>query len=468
MLPLLPRLKDLAGRRFRLKARWVVPCDGDPIEDGFVECDGGRIAGFGAWQPALSCIDLGDIAILPGFVNVHSHLEYTILRGIEEDLSFFPWIRSLVEWKQFVEPSDWLVSAQLGAVEMAMSGVTTVGDASDSGASVAALATSGLRGVVYREFFGLETSLDGPDLVRRLGERVSEMQGQIERFGVGSRILAGVSPHAPYTVRSDLFQLVAEYCLSRGLRQMVHVDESLAEQAWMRHGSGPFAEMYERRKLPWRPQGMSSFSYLERCGAFAAPTLAAHCVHTDLDDTDAMRKQSVAVAHCPRSNAKLGSGIAPVGRYLDAGVELGLGTDSPLTANAMDFFEEIRAMIYQSRLVDLQMPGVGTRRALGIATRGGARALGIESTTGSLAPGLAADLIGVRLDGIHMAPAPEDNCESALVFSARPNDVVWTMVEGRIVQENGFFPGLDVARLRREIVSSRRALRERRGQARGA
>lgn len=447
---------------FRLRARWVVPCGSPPIEDGIVECENGLIVAVGAWQQGMTSIDVGDMAVCPGFVNTHAHLEYTILRGIEEDRSFFPWIRSLIEWKQLLEPEDWLLSAQAGAVEMALTGVTTVGDASDSGASVSALALLGLRGVIFREFIGIESAQESTVLLSQLAAKIADMQAQISRYEVAKRLSIGLSPHAPYTVRADLFQPLSEFCQKLGIPQMIHVDESREEREWMRFGTGPFAEMFERRGIRWNAKEMSSFRYLHESDAFRVPTVAVHCVHTDADDFLQMARDGVSVAHCPRSNAKLGAGIAPVAGLLDAGLDVGLGTDSPLTANGMDFFEEMRAMVYQSRLRDGVTATVNTRRTLQVATRGGARALLLEKATGSLEPGLAADLIGVRLDGIHMIPAVEDNPEAALLYSAKGTDVAWTMVDGNVVQENGCLTRLDITRLRNEMARRRRAIRSRR------
>jgi cytosine/adenosine deaminase-related metal-dependent hydrolase len=468
-VPVAGRLTDALAttgsrRGFRLRARWVVPCGAAPIADGVVECEEGRIVAIKTWRPGMACIDLGDMAIMPGFVNTHSHIEYTILRGIEEDLSFFPWIRSLIAWKQHLEPEDWLVSAQAGAIEMALTGVTTVGDASDSGASVSALAVVGIRGIVFREFFGIENVPDSSVLLAQLEDKLSHMQGQIARFGIHNRLAVGVSPHAPYTVRADLFEPLGEFCQEHSLPQMIHLDESREEMDWMRTGTGPFAEMFERRGLPWEAQGSSSFQYVRNCGGFTVPTIAVHCVHLDSGDEQSLARDGVSVAHCPRSNAKLGAGIAPVSDLINAGLEVGLGTDSPLTANSMDFFEEIRAMVFQSRLREENGASIRTRKALEIATHGGARALGLERVTGSLDAGLAADMIGIRLDGIHMAPAPEDNPEAALVYSARACDVAWTMVDGKLVQENGNFPQFDLVRIRSEIARRRRRIRSCRGE----
>lgn len=445
---------------FRIRARWAIQPGRKPIEDAIVECDAGRIVAVRKWTPGTTYHDLGDIAVMPGFVNVHSHIEYSLLRGIIEDLSFFPWIRELVSLKQQIAPEDWLVSAQLGAAEMALSGVTTLGDASDSGASVTAIAATGLRGIVFREIFGIESQPSTPELIETMDRKLGDMVGKIQRLECGARVSVGVSPHAPYTVRADLFRALSTYLQSRGLPQMIHVDESAAEVSWMRHGTGPFAEMYRQRQIPWQPSGTSSWQYLDALGVFKTPTVAVHCVQCAPDDALSMARLGVGVAHCPRSNAKLGAGIAPIRHYLDSGVQVGLGTDSPLTANAMDFFEEMRAMVFQSRLRGIGMPEFDARSALDMATRGGAYVLGLESVVGSLAEGLRADLIGIRLDGLHMFPAGLDSPEAALVYSGRPNDVAWTMVEGRIVHEHGHFPQLDIGWLRREGIERRTRIRQ--------
>ena len=192
------------GGAIRLRARWVVPIDLPPIEDAEVVVEDGVIVSVGKAVSGEPGHDFGPAAILPGFVNVHTHLEYTVMRGLLEDMAFFPWIRTLTALKAHLTLEDWIASATLGAAEMAAAGVTTIADAADAGASVAALLASGHRGIVYREVFGIEREPSNEAILSILGSRVTAMSAQIARAGADERVSVGISPHAPYTVRPDL------------------------------------------------------------------------------------------------------------------------------------------------------------------------------------------------------------------------------------------------------------------------
>jgi 5-methylthioadenosine/S-adenosylhomocysteine deaminase len=258
-----------------------------------------------------------------------------------------------------------------------------------------------------------------------------------------------------------LLRALGSYALEAGLRQAIHVAESRAEVDLIARGGGPFAEMFRRRGVPWTPPGGSPVAYLDACGALIPGTLAVHCVHVSSDDARRLAERGVAVAHCPKSNGKLAAGVAPVRALRDAGVVVGLGTDSVASNNGVDLFEEMRAAIFGARSRDHDAAALGAREALEMATRGGARALGLDGQTGSLAPGMRADLCVVRLDGLHVEPAAVDDPVAALVYSARAADVVLTMVGGRTLYEAEVgFPFLDVSALREKVRRVRRGLRD--------
>ena len=443
----------------RLRARWVLPVDMPPIENGEVVIENGRITHVGkAISPREPHIDLGLSAILPGFVNVHAHIEYTVMRGLLEDLAFFPWIRTLTRLKTRLSLDDWIASATMGAAEMLSGGVTTVADACDAGASLAALLVSGQRGVVFREVFGIERE-PSPDLVlAALKRKIATMEEQIYRHHAEERITLGISPHAPYTVSAALFRELSAYANQKGLRQCVHVAESRAETDLIHAGTGEFADMFAARAIAWNPPGTSPVQYVADCGGFDAPTLAVHVIHADKADAERLAAQNVAVAHCPKSNGKLGSGVAPVKMLLKAGVTVGLGTDSVASNNAADMFEEMRSAVFVARAREQSPDALTARDALYMATLGGAKALGIDSETGSLKPGKHADLCVVRLDGLHLTPTADDNPVAALVYAARASDVALTFVDGRVLYETGNYTMLDIARLRPAVAQIRARL----------
>ncbi len=443
----------------RLRARWVVPVDMPPIENGEVVIEDGEIVQVGKQVGREPGVDLGLSAILPGFVNVHAHVEYTLLRGILEDMPFFPWVRSLTALKTRLSWDDWVASATLGAAEMLAAGITTIGDAADAGAALTALMVTGQRGVVFREVFGIDRETVNESVVSLLRTKVTAMRDQIERDRVDERLAVGISPHAPYTVNRELLPLLSAFAAERGLRQTIHAAESPAESDLVRHGTGPFAEMFTRRAIRWDTPGVSPVRYLADSGAFDAPTLAVHCVQTDEADAELLAEKQVAVAHCPKSNAKLGAGIAPVKMLRAKGVTVGLGTDSVVSNNAGDMFEEMRAALLFARAREQDARALTARDVLHMATLGGAKALGLDDRIGSLARGKRADLCVVRLDGLHIAPAAEDNVLGALVYAARASDVALTLVNGRVLYEQGRCLMVDTGRLRATAAQVRARLR---------
>jgi hypothetical protein len=179
------------------------------------------------------------------------------MRGLLEDLAFFPWIRILTALKTRLSLDDWIASATMGAAEMLSAGITTVADACDAGASLAALLVSGQRGIVFREVFGIERE-PSPELVlAALKRKIVSMEEQIERHHADDRVRLGISPHAPYTVSRDLFGTLSEYANRKTLRQCIHVAESPAEDELIRLGTGPFAEMFAARAIHWDAPGVS-------------------------------------------------------------------------------------------------------------------------------------------------------------------------------------------------------------------
>ena len=458
------------GGALRLRARWILPIDLPPIENGEIVLEDGVITHVGkaSGGGASDAHDLGFSAILPGLVNTHAHLEYTVLRGLVEDLPFFPWVRTLNALKAYLNGDDWAASATLGAAEMLSSGITTVADASDAGAALTALLASGQRGTVYREVFGIEEQPTVEATVAALHTKLVAMRAQSARMGGGDRVRLGISPHAPYTVRPALFRALAEYAAREGLPQTIHCAESPAEAELIAHGTGPFAEMFERRGIAWRAAGVSPVRYLDECGALQPGTLAVHTVQVDADDARLLKERGVSVAHCPKSNGKLAAGFAPLRTLLDAGVPVGLGTDSVVSNNGTDLFEEMRFAVYQARALTHDARALTARDALRLATLGGAEALGMGGEIGSLVRGKKADLCVVRFDGLHLAPAAEDSPEAALVYSARASDIHLTMVGGRVVYEGGLHTLLDVGRLRQSVVEARRRIKREAERIRGA
>ena len=423
------------------RAEWVLPINGEPIENGEVIVGGGRIIETRAARPNTEPTrDFGAAILLPGLVNVHTHLDYTAMRGLLEDMEFGAWIQGLQSRKMALTPEDWTASAIWGAAEAVAGGVTTIGDCTDSGAACAGALALGLGGVIYQEVFGIDESQSVEIIVQNLHRKIE----LLKQDSAGSRLQIGVSPHSPYTVRPELFHALKVYVSAENLRLCIHAAESRAEAELLLHGIGPIAEMYKRRGIQWTPPEMSTVAYLDSFGLLGPETLLVHGVQSAASDRHILASRNFGWAYCPKSNAKLGNGAAPLGLMGRKPPEnlpptpdtrhpiprIGIGSDSVASNNAMDLFEEMRFGVLMQRGVRHKINALTARESVEMATLGGARALGMEAEIGTLEPGKRADLCVVSLNALHAAPAYDPY--SALVYAASASDVICTVISGEI------------------------------------
>jgi len=410
-----------------ISADWVLPVEGAPIEQGAVAIENGLIAAVGTIDELGAGEHHPGSVIAPGFVNAHSHLEYAVYAGFGDGLEFAPWLELHMTRKRRLDHEDMVAIARLGAAQCLASGITTTGDASFSGAAGTAMDELGLRGIVYLEAFG---------------DELREVQGPV----VSDRVRAGLSPHAPYTATPALYRA----CVETGLPIATHFAESPAEEEWLVHGSGPMASF--SHMLP-PPLGETGIRALARAGALGPSVVAAHCVTVDSEEIALLAEHGVAVAHCPRSNALLGCGIAPLHELRAAGIRVGLGTDSPASTPSFDMFAELRAAVFAARARERRPDALSASEALELATLGSARALGLEDEVGSLVAGKHADLTVVSLDA--SSYFPWEDPAAALVFGGSPQSVTTTLVDGEARYERGGFRWQE---LKRSATSARRRM----------
>ncbi len=441
-------------------ADWVLPVATPFLQRGAVAVDGRSIVAVGgvdelrAAYPGAQLVDFGQAIIMPGFVNAHCHVEYTAFRGIMDDEEFGDWILQLVDVKASLTPEEYLCSALLGVLETISSGITTVADVTYTGSSLEAFKRAGLRAIVYQEVFGVDDA--------RLDQTLADMHERLERLReeAPAQVGVGVAPHATYTVSSRLYQAIARYCQEAGVKLTSHVAESKDEVTFIRSGSGKFAHDF-REKMGWermlvQPYGVSPIKYLQQWDVFGPDFLAVHCVQASLEDIRILRQKGAAVAHCPKSNAKTGCGVAPLRDLVHEGVRVGLGTDSPASSNIMDMFDEMRTALFLHRAVERDVTALDAEQAVRMATLGGAEALGLADEVGSLEPGKLADLIAVNVGKSHFVPI--DNPYSALVYGANQDDVFFTCVDGRVLYDAKKFSTLDEDLIREEGLGVRERL----------
>ncbi len=365
---------------------------------------------------------------MPGLVNAHTHLELTVMRGFLEELPFFDWVRTLTRARHFVlDEAKLLDSARLGVVEGLIAGVTTFADTGSSAAPFHALRQLGARGIAYREVFGPDPA-QVDDSLAGLKASVAAMRADETPL-----VRVGVSPHAPYSVSDDLFAAVAAYAIADDLPIAVHIAESEEETLLVERAQGPFADFLRSRGIDVEARARSPITLLERCGVLAARPLLIHAVRVDAPDIAAMARHRCAVAHCPASNAKLAHRVAPLLEMLDAGLDVGLGSDSMASNNRMDLLGEGRLAMLQQRERTRRVDALSAARVLELATRDGARSLGLGDAVGVLAEGCQADLAAFTLDGIR---GPVHDIATAVVH-AGGTPALRTVVAGRVRVRDG-------------------------------
>ncbi len=416
-----------------LSARYILPITSEPIEDGAIAIDGSTIAAIGPLSelkrayPAAQIDNFGEAAILPGFVNCHSHLEITSMRGALDDVEhdFTAWLLKLTAMRGELSDEEIGRAALDGALEGARAGVTCFGDIGRYGkAGLAALKAVGLRGILFQETDFSPNNKNADDDFEKLRDKFLLL-----RENESDLVKIGLSPHSPYTVSRSLFERITDFAIAEDVRISIHAAESWDENEFMTNGGGFFREHYEKFGVEWESPGCSSVEYLARIGALNGKPLLAHCITVSEGDIELIALSGSRIAHCPKSNAKFGHGYAPFEAFLDTGIAVGLGSDSVASNNTCDMLEESRfaSLVARNRVGSSRF--ITADEMLKTATLGGAKALGLSDQIGSLEPGKQADVAVVTLANI--AQQPVNDIHTALVFASNARDIVLTIVAGK-------------------------------------
>jgi cytosine/adenosine deaminase-related metal-dependent hydrolase len=398
--------------------------DARDIVEGAVVVSGGRIVSVGP-EPDSRCdhvIDAAGAYLLPGFVQTHVHLCQTLFRSYADDLPLLDWLRKRI-WPMEAAhtPSTLRAATRLAAAELLLSGTTTaltMETVHDTDVVFETLADIGLRATVGKCM--MDADADVPSRLREETNRsIDESVALRKRWdgAANGRLRAAFAPRFAVSCTRGLLEAVAALSASDKVLVHTHASESRDEVDVVRRLSG----------------GRSNLEYLADTGLTSHRLCAAHCVWVTDDEQKLLAEHDVKVMHCPGSNLKLGSGIAPVADMRRRGICVSLGADGAACNNHLDMFDEMRlaATLQAVR----HAPGALTARdALWMATREGARTLGLEHEIGSIEPGKRADVILVERDRPHVVPDADP--WSTLVYASRGTDVRLTMVEGEVLVRN--------------------------------
>ena len=359
-----------------LSARWVFPVSGPPLPGGTVTIAGHQFVAVEPHGCRRPDVDLGDVAILPGLVNCHTHLDLSGLRGLcAPTADFTGWLRQVIAHRRSATPEQIAADIRVGLAESLRHGTTLLGDVSGDGGSWDILANAPLRAIVFREMLGLPEA--------RASGAWQRLDHWLQSQSATPTCRPGVSPHATYSVRSSLFFAAS----TRGVPVAVHLAETAAEQELLVLRRGPFVPFLRELDV-WAPEGLAEDTdHVLRLLNGVSPTLL---VHGNYLAPSANVPRNSTIVYCPRTHAAFGHPPHPFREFLARGVRVALGTDSLASNPDLSLLAEVQ-------LLHQRCPDVPGEVLLRMATLSGAEALGWAAETGSLEAGKSADLVVVAL-----------------------------------------------------------------------
>lgn len=383
----------------------------------------GKIVSLGGnGRRADKVIDASDCAVLPGFVQTHLHLCQTIFRGAADDLSLLDWLKKRVWPMEAAHTVESIrASARLALAELIRGGTTcglTMETVSYTEEVFKSIHESGFRATAGKCMMDKGDDVPKP-LLEKAGESLNESLELLRAWhgAAKGRIRYCFAPRFAVSCTRELLSTVGRLAAEHSVMVHTHASENVSE-----------CEMVAR------DTGLSNIAYLDSVGLTGPQVALAHCVHVNQAEIELLARTQTRVVHCPSSNLKLGSGIAPVVEMLKQGLSVSLGADGAACNNRLDMFTEMRtaALLQKVKHGPEALPA---GRVLQMATLDGAKALGLEREIGSLEPGKQADIAVVRLHGLHTSPTSGD-IVSALVYSAQTTDVETVIVDGDLLMQN--------------------------------
>lgn len=405
------------------------------IKNGYLGVEGDTIAYIGAEKPEGYTLekDMHGALLCPGLINGHTHASMTLLRGLGSGLPLDRWLHEAIfPVEDRMTDEDILAGNALAQLEMLATGTTSYSDMYDNPLTAVKLCeTSGMKVNLCRPVLCFDPDEHAKDSWR--------VKGTLELFDAfhnaqNGRIRVDFSLHAEYTNHENIVREYAELCLERKARMHLHLSETYKEhnECKAKYGKTPAEWFYD-------------------LGVFRSPTAAAHCVAVEKSDMELLLENGVSVIHNPSSNMKLGSGFAPIPLMLSMGINVGLGTDGTASNDNLNMFEEMHLASLIHNGYSQDPTALNCEQVFAMATQNGARLQGRDDT-GSLEVGKKADIIAVSMDVPHLRPsfAPLPT----LLYSAQGSDVKMTMVDGKILYENGEFKTIDAQRVYHDVAAA--------------
>ena len=412
------------------------------IERGLVAIAGGRIVDVGPQSDlaprytSTRVIDATGRAVVPGLINLHTHSSMIFFRGLADDYSLATWGLALVGLhRDFDElPGFRLAADRLACLEMLRNGTTTFVEMYHHPELVASVASqAGMRALVTLRLPFAKDSFDRGKAEAEFDHLYRDWDGK------DSLITVGLAAHAPHTVPEEVLRFTAHLARRRQAPLVIHLAEGPEESAQI-----------------LKQSGMTPTAYADSLGFLGPNVLAIHAIRLSDADIAILKRRGVSIAHNPESNAKLGSGVARVADMRQAGIHVGLGTDSAVSNNDLDLFQEMDSAVKLQRAIRLDWRALTARQALDMTTIEGAAAIHMEREIGSLEAGKRADLIVVGLDRTELQPVY--NYESQLVYMAKGHDVLTAIVNGRVLMENRKLLTMDEDNIRKETERFRQLI----------
>jgi cytosine/adenosine deaminase-related metal-dependent hydrolase len=390
----------------KIEADWILPVTSPPIKDGVIIVDGNVVKAMGIKRelssfPCDKTIDCSNKILMPGFINAHTHLELTGLRGrIKKGLPFVEWAREIVSIRRNITENEIATDIKDGLDELISSGVTTVGDFSQTGITRDILNEKGLRGTVFLEF----SRSFRPDMKDEILERLKKVVAGFslrecginttQPKGCGYHVIFGIAPHAPYSISKELLKESNDLAREKRFPFAIHISEMPEEIEFIKSGSGAMKDLlidFGVWNDSWTPPQTTPVKYLNSLGVLKKAT-GIHLNIVTEGDINILKENNVSVVYCAGSNKWFGRNWKyPLKEFLNRGINVAIGTDSLSSNEKLNIF-------YEMRVIKENFPDLENDIILKMATINGAKAIGFENEIGEIAVGRKADIIGIDIE----------------------------------------------------------------------